>query len=324
MGRVGPGMIPARSRAITQTKTGAKTGADTGSVTGAAAGSGQGSGDRGGPQPSALWTWGAMLLFALMTLLLFNGVWRAGFDRVVPTSNLRQSAGTASGIDLNLSDQRFVVWAVARNAHALLHHPTRLFDAEPCHPAEGTLALSPPLITLGLLGAPIRALGGDPITTYNAVVMSIDWIAAFAMFLLVRAWTGSPAAGILAGLLFAFQPAKIGLGFVTRPMITDTGWTVLALFFATRFCDRGRWADALGLAAACSAQLAVSFYPLLSASIIAVPMGFWLLVHYGVGRLRKIPLAAALALIAVAAYLALGPYLGLGGRDGGGRSYQIC
>jgi hypothetical protein len=264
-----------------------------------------------------------MLLFAVVTLLLFHGVWQSGFNRVVPTSDARPSAGAPSEIDLNLSDQRFVVWAVARNAHALLHHPARLFDAEPCHPAEGTLALSPPLITLGLLGAPLRALGADPVTTYNAVVMSIDWIAAFAMFLLVRAWTGSPAAGIAAGLLFAFHPAKIGLGFVTRPMITDTGWTVLALFFASRFAARGRWSDAIGLAAACSAQIAVSFYPLLAAAILAVPMGIWLLSHYGVRRLRPVPLATALVLIAAAAVGTLGPYLALGETLVGGRSIQV-
>jgi len=264
-----------------------------------------------------------MLLFACLTALLFEPVWRGGFDRVVPTSDARPAAAKAPGIDLNLSDQRFVVWAVARNAHALLHHPDRLFDAEPCHPAEGTLALSPPLITLGLLGVPLRALGAEPLVVYNAAVMSLDWIAAFAMFLLIRAWTGSPAAGIAAGLLFAFHPAKIGLGFVTRPMITDTGWTVLALFFATRFFARGRWRDAIGMAAACAAQIAVSFYPLLVAAILALPMGAWLLAHYGVRRLRPGPLVLALVLIAAAAVATLGPYLALGESVVGGRSLQL-
>jgi hypothetical protein len=143
------------------------------------------------------------------------------------------------------------------------------------------------------------------------------------MFLLIRAWTGSPAAGIAAGLLFAFHPAKIGLGFVTRPMITDTGWTVLALFFASRFAARGRWSDAIGLAAACSAQIAVSFYPLLAAAILAVPMGIWLLTHYGVHRMRLAPLATALVLIAAAAVGTLGPYVALGETLVGGRSIQI-
>ena len=47
------------------------------------------------------------------------------------------------------------------------------------------------------------------------------------MLWLVRDWSGSAAAGVVAGLLFAFAPAKIGLGFVTRPMITDASWTVM-------------------------------------------------------------------------------------------------
>jgi hypothetical protein len=130
-----------------------------------------------------------------------------------------------------LADHRFLVWQVTRNARSLLHAPLRFFDAEHCYPTRGSLALADPLLTMGLLATVPHALGGDPLLTYNAVVFALPVLSALAMFLLVREWTASAAAGAVAGLLYGFHPAR--LSNPIHPHIYDTTWVVFAAWFAT-------------------------------------------------------------------------------------------
>ena len=86
------------------------------------------------------------------------------------------------------------------------------------------------------------------------------------MYALTRDLTGMPAAGIVAGLLYAFHPVKVedpghAFGY-------DTGWTVLALLFARRWFEHGRWRDALALALFAALQVSSSLYPLLCAVVV--------------------------------------------------------
>lgn len=205
------------------------------------------------------------------------------------------------------ADLRFVVWLVARNAYTLLNRPGRLFDAEPCHPAERALTLGEPGLTLGLLATPAWALSGDPLSSFHFALFATIWLAAYAMYLLVRAWTGNPVAGLVAGLLYGFHPVKTGN--VVHPYIPDTAWTVLALFFATRLFERGRWRDALGLGVCMALQIGGSLYPLLGAAALAIPCLAWLVHRFGVRRLRPGPVLLALGLPAAAAAFVFTPYV---------------
>ena len=126
------------------------------------------------------------------------------------------------------------------------------------------------------------------------------------MFLLVREWTASPPAGIVAALLYAFHALKIG--DVVHVIIWDTSWTVFALYFATRLFQHGRARDAIGLALAVSLQVAGSLYPLLAAVVIGLPFIVWLVLHYGVKRLDPAWSAGALLFIGAVAWFALAPY----------------
>ncbi len=161
------------------------------------------------PEPAASpigsgrrWTLVALLVFACATASLLHGCWGRSPAEVAPVGipgrlGLAEDDYTHRILSF---DHRFTVWLVARNAYTLLNRPHSLFDAEPCHPAENALALGEPAIALSLLGTPAWLLTGDPVTTYNAVMLAFLLIAPFAMFLLVRDWTGSAAAGIVAGL----------------------------------------------------------------------------------------------------------------------------
>jgi hypothetical protein len=127
------------------------------------------------------------------------------------------------------------------------------------------------------------------------------------MYWLVREWTGVPGAGIIAGLLYAFHQIK--MGDVGHYYVWDGVWTVLALLFARRLFVRPRWLEAIGLAFCCALQIGGSLYPLLSAIILAIPFGVWLITCYGVRNLRWPHWACAVAAIVLAALVVFPPYL---------------
>jgi len=235
-----------------------------------------------------------LLVFCLGTLQLTSAVW---FEEH-PTRRLRAAAW---------ADQMFIAWAVARNAYTLSHKPLEIFDAEPCHPVQKSLALGHPLITHGLVGVVPYLLTGDPVTTYHFVITAIHLIAALAMYLLVKDWTASRAAGAIAGILYAFGPMKAGP--FLHAFHYDTSWAVFGLFFVRRFFAWGRWRDGLAAAVFCSLQLALAGYPAFATAFLALPLSLWMLKHYRIGRTHIGPGLASLALLAVAVFLILGPYL---------------
>jgi len=163
------------------------------------------------------------------------------------------------------------------------------------------------MITLGVLGMPAYLVTRDPIATFNFSLVFAVLLGAVAMYLLIAEWTATPAAGIVAGILYAFNGVR--LWNVVHPYVDDTAWTVLALLLARRFFAHGRWRDAVGAAIVCSLQLAGSFYPFLAATVFALPMLGWLLIRYGIRNLRIGPTLVALGMIGLAAFLVFEPYL---------------
>ncbi|MBW2272155.1 MAG: hypothetical protein JRG96_02695 [Deltaproteobacteria bacterium] len=259
-----------------------------------------------------LWHVAALAIYGLALTTPFHEVWREDlsvvapmYPRFEPPLSEQQSFWKWIGE----SEQRFVAWQVSRNARVLLAEPGRLFDTEQCYPTPEVMALGEPMIALGAVGAPFWLLTGDPLLTYNAVLAGAILLAALAMYWLVSDWTGSQPAGVAAGLLYAFHPDK--LGDINHYYIHDTAWTVLALLFARRFFARGRWLDALALALCCAMQMAGSFYPFVSATLLAGPILVWLGAHYGWRNLPPAPTLAAGLLVGAAGYWIFSPYLAM-------------
>jgi hypothetical protein len=258
------------------------------------------------PSPGlSSWRWNlaALTVFLLATVAVFGQVWREDPRSVVPARDLhKQGWQRTARMDVTLE-----TWIVARHAYTLARRPHRLFDTEHCAPWEKTLTLGIPMITMGIVAIPASVATSDPVLTYNVALVALTLIAAAAMFLLVTDWTGLPAAGIAAGLLYAFHPIR--LAPIHHPSVWDTSWTVLALFFAQRLFAHGRWRDALGLALSCALQIGASFYPLLAASFLAPPFVVWLVLRYGFRRVRIAQLAFVTLVVALAAAVVLGPYV---------------
>jgi hypothetical protein len=231
-------------------------------------------------------------------------IFRADAARFVPLAPEGQALELR---DASIADVTYETWLVARHARTWLRAPWRLFDTEHCAPAERTLTYGVPMLALGLLGAPVALFTREPALVYNAALVAWSAVAALSMYVLVAGWTGRRAAGVGAALFFAFDPLR--LASVQHPAEWDIAWTALALFFAERLFASGRWRDAVGLGVAGALQVATSFYTLFTATLLAVPLGLWLLLRRAPIRASAAQLAVAFGSVALAALLVLTPYL---------------
>jgi hypothetical protein len=255
-----------------------------------------------------VWTALAVLLFAAGVGRQFGGLLERGVaERVAFVS---ESGAASSGL---IHDVGYVVWAVGRNSRVLATRPWRLFDAEPCHPVEKALALGEPAISLGLVGVVPWVLTRDPLATFNLVLLAVSFLGALALFLVVRDWTGEPAAGIAAGIYAGFHAPR--LADPIHLYVWDYTGALLAFFFARRLFDSGRWRDALGLSACVALQLGGSLYALLGSAALGLPVLVWLLARYGSKALRTGPMAFVLIAVVLTAAIFFWPSLDLL-RDG--------
>ncbi len=196
---------------------------------------------------------------------------------------------------------------MARNAWTLLHRPLGLFDAEPCYPEPQALTLGEPGITFGIVGIPAWLATSDPVATYDLALPMLAVLGGLALFLLVRDWTGRVSAGLVSALLFAFHPVR--LDEIVHPYAWDDGWAAFALFFGVRLCERRRWADAIGLAAASTLQLGSSLYATLGVACLALPLLAWLLASQPLRAQRALQWTAVALWVALCAAAFFGPFL---------------
>jgi hypothetical protein len=115
-------------------------------------------------------------------------------------------ASAPNRLSLNYNaDAQLTAWIVCWIAYALPNEPQHVFDGNIFQPERRVLAYSEPLVTPAILGAPIRWLGGSPVLTFNLLMMAGLALTALAGWWVVDRWTGSFAAGIVAGALLAFN-----------------------------------------------------------------------------------------------------------------------
>jgi hypothetical protein len=200
------------------------------------------------------------------------------------------------------ADTQLNEWILAWVAHQLPRDPLKLFEANIFYPAHNALAFSEPLLVPALMGAPVAWLGGSPVLVYNLVLIAGFALTAFATCMLVRAWTGSIAAGLVAGSVFAFNTHT--LTRLPHVQAIHLYGLPLALLAIDRIVADGSKRAALLLAGALALLAYTSGY-LIVFALIMLPVAVLVRAPEWWRRARQV--AAALAIATAAAALAIVP-----------------
>jgi hypothetical protein len=196
-------------------------------------------------------------------------------------------------------------WIVAWVAHQAPRAPLRLFDANIFHPEPRTLAFSEHMTVQGLMGAPVFWLGGSTLAAYNLLVIAGLALSAWSMWLLLERWTGSRAAGAVAGTLVAFNAHT--LTRLPHLQALHLEFLPIVLLALDRVLVERRARDAVLLGAACALQGLTSNYLLVFTAMaaavgVAVRVNEWRRPEPG-RTAALLGLAAAIAGVLVAPFL---------------------
>jgi hypothetical protein len=211
-------------------------------------------------------------------------------------------------------------WALAWVAHQLPRAPAHLFDANIFYSERRTLAYSEPLLVPAAFAAPLQWLGTPPLLVYNIVFLSGFIVSGVGTALLVRALTGSAAAGFIAGLVFAFLPYRID--HFPHLQLQQTQCLPFAMWAFHRLLKSGRLRDGVLFGMFSAGQvLSCTYYGLFLLPYMAVVCGTMLIAERSLwtDRAAALTAAAAIALAAVipvgAAYLGARKVVGERGRQ---------
>jgi hypothetical protein len=181
--------------------------------------------------PDSMTTRIAALLFIALTLLM---TW--------PLALRPASATLPMGPDGNL-----FVWTLAWDAHAFIHQPLSIFDANIYYPLRHTLAFSENLIGSALIAAPIQWVTGNTVLALNVVTLLSCMLCGLGAYILGRRVGLGPAGAVVVGVIFAFSPARFFR--ITQFHLGSVQWMPFALASMHAYLDGGRKRD-LRLAAA--------------------------------------------------------------------------
>ena len=216
--------------------------------------------------------------------------------------------GLTHDVPGDFGDPLYTSWVLAWDA---THLGRGWWSANIFAPHPLSLAYSEHFLPQALQALPIYAATKNPILCYNLLFLSTFALSGLGMFLLGRELTGSPAAGLVAGLAFAFAPYRIAS--IPHLQVLSSAWMPFALFGLRRHFATGRLRPLAGAAAAWLVQNLSCGYYLLFFSPIVILYIAWELTRARLWTdkraLLRIGVAVAVVLAATAPFLL--PYLEL-------------
>ena len=145
----------------------------------------------------------------------------------------------------DLGDPLLNCWILAWHFHQagrLLHGDLGAFadwwHPNIFHPSPYGLGQSELLVAQALQGAPIYALTGNILLTYNLLFLSSFVLAALGAFLLVRSLTRDTSAGFVAGLLYGFALYRVNQG--PHLQVLSSQWFPFVLWGLHEWWQHGR------------------------------------------------------------------------------------
>lgn len=148
----------------------------------------------------------------------------------------------------DLGDPLLNTWIIDWDLYDATHHVANIYQAPMLYPAKDPLAFSENLFGIALFGLPLYAAGLTPLAIYNVLFLLGLALCGYGGYVLVRVATGSPLAGIIAGVLYAFVPFRFD--HRSHIQIIWGGWLPLILAALIAYWRRSSWLLAIGFGAA--------------------------------------------------------------------------
>jgi hypothetical protein len=204
------------------------------------------------------------------------------------------------------TDPELLMWAMGWNAHAFVHQPLAIFDANIFYPSRYALAYSENMLGSTVLLAPVLWTTGDLVLSMNLVQLSSIALSAIGAYLLARSLGLGVLPAIVAGVIFGFAPARFFR--MAQAHLTTIQWIPFCLAsLHTYFSPAGR-ARHLKLAALFfSLQALASGHGVVFLAVAAVALVSWQLSTgtplQPVRRVRDLGVMGTLALLPAGALL---------------------
>jgi len=151
------------------------------------------------------------------------------------------SVHPATAVLSDSPDTNFEMWALAWDAHAFVHQPLSLFDANIYYPERRTLAYSENFIGSAIVAAPIIWSTGNLVLALNAVSLLSCVLCAVGAYVLAKRVGIGEAGALIAGLVFGFSPPRFLR--LDQLHLTTIQWVPFALAFLHAYLDRRRPRD---------------------------------------------------------------------------------
>ncbi len=157
------------------------------------------------------------------------------------------------------------------------------FDSNIFYPAPKTLALSEHELSNQVLFGPAYALTGNPVLSYNVVLLGSFFLSGLAAFALAHRFTGQFGPALIAGLVFAFVPIRFAhLGHL---QLLTLFWSPLAFLFLDRYLEKRTWINLVLFSASAAMQTWASFY---SGYFLVLILGFYYILFHIGSRTRPV------------------------------------
>lgn len=155
-------------------------------------------------------------------------------------------------------DALLQTWTLDWDAHALATNPLHLFQSNTFYPYQNTLAFSESLIGQAFLVTPLIWLTNNSVLGYNVLLLLSFILSGWGVYLLVVELTGSKAAGLVSGVIFAFFPNRFTQ--FSHLHLLGTEWMPFCLLYLRRFLQNNRWRNGLAAAFFLAMELLSSTY----------------------------------------------------------------
>jgi hypothetical protein len=178
------------------------------------------------PSPTRKWGWRDVCCLFIIALLVAAMVYR-----YIPD--------ISSNVAGQWWDPLLNMWTLSWNTTTLLHDPLNLWQGQLLYPNSLTLSYTENLLGETLFYAPIFLLTHNPVLSYNLVFYFTFFLCGANMYILARHHTGNPLAALVAGLIYAFSPYRIGQ--IDHIHIVAGHWMPLVLLYLDLALASNRW-----------------------------------------------------------------------------------